>query len=56
MTLLEEGEPWSVEGAGAVSLAALKYISGARRVALITGGNRDAHPVQIQQRRVQLAY
>ncbi len=42
ITSLEAQEPWSVEGAGAVSVAALNHVSGGRRVALITGGNRDA--------------
>ena len=55
MQSLEETEPWSVEGAGAVSVAALKRVSGDRRVALITGGNRDTGSMYVQRNRVQPA-
>ena len=39
---VEELHGWTIEGAAAVTLAALPQIYGERRVALITGGNRDA--------------
>ena len=55
MQSLEDTEPWSVEGAGAVSVAALARVSGERRVALITGGNRDALPIHALRRRAQPA-
>jgi len=32
-----------VEGAGAVSMTALKKVSGSKRLALVTGGNLDTH-------------
>ena len=41
MRQLYEREGWLVEGAGAVAVAGLRYVSGARRVAVVTGGNLD---------------
>ncbi|MAY79407.1 MAG: serine/threonine dehydratase [Deltaproteobacteria bacterium] len=54
MQSLETCEPWSVEGAGAVSVAALTQVVGLRRVALITGGNRDTAPMMNDQRKALL--